>query len=163
MILRPSADGVLWERIESLLRATSDMLGAHIEIHTPMTPLHARSALGLDSPTCCAACRRSDVALYEQCASQRNSDPDGVGRESLHWVCPHKCEITIVPIRVPEFPDAQLVSIRPQPAQGMPHQPDRPEALRFLTQLSSLLSEHLSMTDELSSVSGELTHRHDEL
>lgn len=166
MISRPPGNAALYERIESLLRATADMLGAHIEIHTPATPFRVTSRSNPDRTASCQACRRSDPSLHGRCGSQRNEPPwhsfsSGIG--PVHWVCPHRCEVTVVPLRIQEITDSFLVAIRPQPALGDPPQPDRPEALRFLTHLSDLLSEHLSMTDELSSISGEFSRRDSEL
>ena len=165
MIL-PSSNGAgSLERIGALLRATSEMLGAHIEIRASKAGFEWKPVFSRETPPCCALCARAEEPLYRQCTARRDGGADGPSRMSsapAHWTCPRGCEISLLPLQMPNWHEAKLVAVRPKSAPGASH-PDRPEALRFLTQLCTLLSDHLSITSELTSVSGELNHRCEEL
>lgn len=147
------------DRFGSLLRATAETLGCHIEIR-----YDGLDALGCQTPPgCCVGCSRSRPEAFASCVSRREGLGDGAAalQSPMHWKGPEGCEVAVLPMRMPSAPPVRLVAVRDGRHDGDGR--ERPEMLRFLTEFVQLLSEHFSVSRELATVSGELSSRHEEL
>ena len=149
------------ERFKSLLRNTSEMLGAHLRLRLP--GLSAPFALPV--PSVCIQCSKTTPELFHGCQDRQGDGIAGaIDTPALQqWICPNHCEVVTLPVMVPGDSCGMLVAVRPPRNGESLFGRDDHEMLRFLNSLSRLLSEHLTLTSELSSLSSELTNRSEEL
>jgi HD-GYP domain-containing protein (c-di-GMP phosphodiesterase class II) len=172
MILSPDEGFSPAGSVRALLNAASEMLGARVEIHisdqlapsdveSTFFPLFAGDFSATVESGPCGQCAGSDPESHRACIAQRSMSGARRSREPAHWTCGRGCELSVVPLSIPDHPDSRLLVLRPHSAPN--EMASRPESLRFISQLGRFLSDHLVMSKELSSISGELSHRCEEL
>ncbi len=157
--LRQATAEPLEDHLARLLQSAAELVGVRIEIWNGQP-----DAIYAQEPCLrCDECRRNSPDHSRACRQRRGDSRRAILEDSgaTRWLCPHGCEVSILPLRAAAEPGTRMVAVRPS---AHPLDPcGKPTEIRFLAQLAELMADHLVVCRELGQVEQELASRRAEL